>query len=283
MKLVLITGMSGAGKSVALKTLEDSGFEAVDNIPLSLLDALVSTGNRQRPLAIGIDIRSRDFADAQLMQTIEALRHNAALELTVLYLDADDDVLQRRYTETRRTHPLALDRSVLDGIHLERQLLSPIKPLADEVVDTSELLASDLKRLISGKLAAEVKHLHVDIVSFSFKQGLPREADTILDVRFLKNPHYVEELRDFTGQNPEVGQYIEADDHFSGFFDRVVALLLPLLPRYRDEGKSYFTIAIGCTGGKHRSVFVAEKLAKTIVAEAFPVTVRHRDMPQTSS
>lgn len=279
MQLVLITGMSGAGKSGALKTLEDSGFEAVDNIPLHLIAALVGTGSVERNLAVGVDIRSRDFSPEHFVQAVLPLRLNPLVRLHVVFLDCDDEVLRRRFTETRRPHPLADDRTVIDGIRHERSLLEPLKPYASLVLDTSDMTPTDLRRVIGGHFSsvAEPKFkLHV--CSFSFKKGLPREADMVFDVRFLKNPHYDDKLRPLTGRDASVGAHIETDPDFTNFFARLQALLQPLLPRYREEGKSYLTIAIGCTGGRHRSVYVAEKLAASLEQSGYNVSIRHRDL-----
>lgn len=278
-KLALITGMSGAGKSVALKTLEDAGYEAIDNIPLPLLPSVIDGGHVGNCLAVGVDIRNQLFKADQFLRSVAELKANGLVELTVIYLDCDDEVLQRRYTETRRTHPLARDRTVLDGIEQERRLIGTIKEHADISIDTSDTKAADLRRIIQGHVAAAEDSLTVHVMSFSFKKGVPREADSVIDVRFLKNPHYVEALQPLTGQNQRVGEYIESDAHFANFFDRLCLLMLPLLPRYKEEGKNYFTLAIGCTGGKHRSVYVAEKITERINTEGVHASLRHRDMP----
>jgi UPF0042 nucleotide-binding protein len=280
MKLVLVTGMSGAGKSVALKTLEDAGYEAIDNIPLVLLPAVTKVGSgSDRQLAVGVDIRTRDYSAQGFEAIIQGFRADSALELTILFLDCDDEVLRRRFTETRRKHPLAQDRPVLDGIQLERRLIGHIAKIADLTIDTTDTRAADLRRIVAGQIAAAERALSVHVMSFSFKQGLPREADMVFDVRFLKNPHYVLELNQLTGLNKAVGDYIETDAGFADFFNHLTTLVLPLLPRYLDEGKSYLTIAIGCTGGKHRSVYVAEKLADYINQNGFEADVSHRDIP----
>lgn len=277
MKLVLITGLSGAGKSVALRALEDAGFEAIDNMPLSLIGT-VAGAQGGRNTAIGTDIRSRDFSQAHFSQALAPLQERAGVNLSVVYLDCDDEVLQRRFTETRRPHPLAQDRPVMDGIRQERALIQGLREKADFVLDTSALSAQELRRLITAQVAGEEKKLTVTVTSFSFKKGLPREADMVLDVRFLKNPFYEPALKDKTGRDAEVGAHISGDKDFAGFMQRAEALVLPLLPRYRDEGKHYLTLAIGCTGGRHRSVFVAEQLAARIREAGFDVDVRHRDV-----
>ena len=276
MKLVLVTGMSGAGKSVALKTLEDCGFEAIDNLPLAFLPSAAMPGERH--IAIGVDIRSRDFSIAHFQDAIAPLHDNKKIDLKVVFLDADDEVLRRRFTETRRRHPLALDRPVLDGIHHERARIEGLRDLADLVIDTSELSAADLRKIVTAQFAREERTLSVVLTSFSYKRGLPREADMVFDVRFLKNPHYDAKLRPLTGLDREVGNYIESDPGFMDFYQRLLDLLMPLLPRYLEEGKHYLTIAIGCTGGKHRSVYLVQKLGAFLYEDGYNVTLRHRDL-----
>lgn len=278
MKLVLVTGMSGAGKSLALRTLEDCGFEAIDNLPLAFLPAVAGDGSGGGQLVVGCDIRGRDFSAARFTQTIHALRTRPGLDFTMLFLDSDDEVLRRRYTETRRRHPLAQDRPVLDGITHERQLLAPLRDIADTVIDTSETEAAAFRKLITSQFAAEERHVSLVLTSFSFKHGLPRDADMVFDVRFLKNPHYDPELKPLTGLDAKVGAYIESDAGFADFYARLTGLLAPLLPRYLDEGKNYLTIAIGCTGGRHRSVHVVQKLGAFLEAGGHTVTLRHRDI-----
>lgn len=276
MKLILITGMSGAGKGVALRALEDIGFEAMDNLPLSLIEDVL----KKRPganLAIDVDVRSREFSPTVFLQAIEQLRA-AKHDVVTLYLDCDDDVLRKRYTETRRPHPLAADRPVLDGIRLERSLIEPLKSHADLILDTSETTAGDLRRLLNGHFESKGNALGIYVTSFSYRHGVPREADLVFDVRFLRNPHYIEHLKPQTGLDPDVGTYIAGDADFASFFERLTALVLPLLPRYREEGKRYLTIAIGCTGGKHRSVYTAQQLHQTLLKAGYSATINHRDM-----
>jgi UPF0042 nucleotide-binding protein len=278
MKLVLVTGMSGAGKSVALKTLEDSGFEAIDNIPLSLLPALASSDIGMRHLAVGTDIRSRDFSVDHFLKVANLLRNNPQIDFSVLFLDCDDEVLRRRFTETRRRHPLALDRTVMDGIQHEREMIARLRQYADMVLDTSELPTAELRNMVAGHFTGAQRSLSVVVTSFSFKRGVPREADMVFDVRFLKNPYYDEALRPKSGLDEAVGRMIESDSDFAAFYDRLKGFVAPLLPRYQSEGKSYLTVAIGCTGGQHRSVFVAQKLGSFLGGEGYNVTIRHRDL-----
>ncbi|WP_119167174.1 RNase adapter RapZ [Algihabitans albus] len=279
--VVLVTGLSGAGRTTALKLLEDIGYEAIDNLPLNLLGPAVLAGHLDRPVALGADIRNRDFAAQPFLKQLDALVAEPALEVKLVFMDCADDVLQRRFTETRRRHPLAQERPLADGLAAERTMTAPLKARADLVVDTSNLAVPDFRRLITGHFGLGSGGLVVFVTSFSFRQGLPREADLVLDVRFLRNPHYVEALQPLTGRDPRVSAYVANDPAFAGFFSNLTALIEPLLPRYEAEGKSYLTIAIGCTGGKHRSVAIAEKLSTWLTAQGREVTVGHRDMPTT--
>lgn len=284
--IVVITGMSGAGKSTTLKTFEDLGYEAVDNVPLFLLRHMVGEEANvwaeyqaaRRPMAIGVDIRTRDFDVKGIGRLLRDVERIGGLKPRILFLDCDDEALQRRYTETRRRHPLAVDRPLLDGIALERQLLAPLKDSADDVIDTTDLPAGSLKTMLSSRYALAQTGLHVFVTSFSFRRGLPREADLVFDVRFLRNPHYVAELRDQTGADSAVQAYIAEDPDFAEFMARLIALLEPLLPRYVTEGKSYLTLAVGCTGGRHRSVYVAERLAEWLAAAGYGTSLRHREL-----
>ncbi len=279
-RLVLVTGMSGAGKTTALKALEDMGYEAVDNLPLSLLGRLMyPSAMRPEPLAIDIDVRSRDFTVTAFEDAFEPLLVRDDLDVRLLFVDCDDEVLRRRYTETRRRHPLADDRPVIDGIRHERELIGRLRERADMVIDSSELAVGELKRVVGENFALTGRSaLTIFVTSFSYRHGLPREADLAFDVRFLDNPYYDEALRPLTGRDPAVGKHIAADPGYAPFFDSLSRMLLPLLPRFEHEGKSYLTIAIGCTGGRHRSVFVAERLAALLDEHGRPVHLRHRDL-----
>jgi len=280
LRAVLVTGLSGAGKSSAMKALEDLGYETIDNLPLSLLTAVLSpeADRTAQGIAINVDSRSRGFATDQFLRRIATLRERADLDLQVLFLDCSEVVLAQRYTETRRLHPMAQGRPVTDGIALEQQLMHDVRDDADEVIDTTLLSTNDLKRLIAGRFPLD-EHigLSVTVMSFSFKKGLPREADLVLDVRFLANPHWVLELRPGTGRDAPVAAHIMADPAFAEFDERVAGLLGFLVPLYRREGKSYLTIAFGCTGGRHRSVFMAERIGRVLREGGHRVTVIHRD------
>jgi UPF0042 nucleotide-binding protein len=279
-RLVIVTGMSGAGKSVALQALEDAGFETVDNLPVALISSVVAAHD-DHSIAVGVDARTRDFDAPRLLAVIDNLRESTRMQVGLMFLDADTEVIARRYTETRRPHPLAPERRISDGIELERTLLAPLRESGGLVIDTSHLLAADLKRIVQGQFGGGgARRMQVFLMSFGYKNGLPRDADLVLDVRFLKNPHYDQELRPLTGLDPAVGEFITQDPAATMFLERTGALLDPLLPLYEREGKSYFTIAIGCTGGQHRSVYMVERLKEWFAQHNIPVDVRHRDMPR---
>lgn len=283
-RVVLVTGMSGAGRSTALRVLEDEGYEAIDNLPLSLINAVVNEVGLQRPVAIGVDIRNRDFAVGPVLAQLDGLAADARFALSLLFVDCDDEVLGRRYTETRRRHPLAQGRPVADGIALERRLVAPLRERADIVIDSSSLTPADLRaRLLARFGLAGTLGMTVFITSFSYRHGLPREADLVFDVRFLANPHYDPALRPFSGQDAAVADYVAGDPGFAPFFGRLTEMLGDLLPRYEREGKSYLTIGIGCTGGRHRSVFIAERLAAWLRDRGRPVHLTHRDVTRESA
>lgn len=279
-RVVVVTGMSGAGKSAALNALEDAGFETVDNLPLALLNAVVSAGEGAHgSIAVGIDIRTRDFDATRLIATLDAMRTNAALSASIVFLDCDNEVIGQRYTESRRPHPLADDLPVSVGIETERRLLAPVREHADLVIDTSRLAPTDLKRILLGQYSgSKLRPLQIFLMSFGYRYGLPRDADLVFDVRFLKNPHYVPELKPLTGLDEEIAAFMANDVSLSTFLDGVTRLLEPLLPLYEAEGKSYLTIAVGCTGGRHRSVYVTERLSAWLHSKDLAPTIRHRDI-----
>ncbi len=277
--LVLVTGLSGAGRSTALKILEDLGYEAIDNLPLDLLGSMATEGG---PVALGIDIRSRSFAAGTLLDQID--RFSAGARTTLLFLDCDDEVLERRFTETRRPHPLAADRRVADGIAAERLLVAPLRERADLTVDTTRLNGAELRRLLTGHLGlGGGPAMKIFVTSFSYRGGLPREADLVFDARFLANPHYEPDLRPLDGRDPRVAGYVAGDPAYAAFFEGLTGMLAPLLPRYEREGKSYLTIAVGCTGGRHRSVAVAERLAAWLAELGRPVEILHRELSPGST
>ena len=288
-QLLLITGMSGAGKSTTLKALEDLGYEAVDNLPLSLVGSLVGKpGQHAEPLAIGVDIRTRDFGIDLFFQEHELLLARPDLDVGLVFLDSDDEVLRQRYTETRRRHPMSErhrtdgstpERRVSDGIARERNLVAQLRDRADLVIDTSHLTINEFRRVLTGNFGNDAESsFFVSVVSFSYRRGIPREADMVFDVRFLTNPHYEKDLQPLTGRDEDVGKFIAADPEFSTFYGSLIQLIKPLFPRFRAEGKSYLTIAIGCTGGQHRSVYVAERLHAWLVSRGESVTITHREI-----
>lgn len=278
-RLMVVTGMSGAGRSTALKAFEDMGYEAVDNLPLSLLPNLVGPHAMKAPLAIGVDVRTRDFAVPALVKTLDGLVKDKNIDLRMVFLDCDDDRLERRYTETRRRHPLAAEHPVADGIRLERQRVWPLRDRADLVIDTSSLTPADLKRMLQGYFRLDsAPGITIFVTSFSYRHGLPRDADLVFDMRFLRNPHYVPALQKLSGRDPEVGSFIESDPDFAPRFKELCDWLDKLLPRYENEGKSYLTIALGCTGGRHRSVYAAERLSAWLAGAGRPVSILHRDL-----
>jgi RNase adapter protein RapZ len=281
-RIVLVTGMSGAGRTTALHALEDAGYEAVDNLPLTLMLVLTRSDEATgKPLAIGMDTRTRGFAATALLATIDRLRAEPDCDAQLLFLDCDDEVLRRRYTETRRRHPLAIDRPVTDGIRTERTMLRDLRDRAQLVIDTSAMTGADLKRQVQTAFSLDVRPgLGVQVVSFAYRNGLPRDADLVFDVRFLANPHYEPNLKALTGDNPDVAAFIERDPGCHSFIDGLTTMLSALLPRYESEGKSYLTIAIGCTGGRHRSVYVAERLVAWLRKEGRRCGVLHREMVQ---
>ncbi|ODU21405.1 MAG: RNase adaptor protein RapZ [Sphingomonas sp. SCN 67-18] len=284
-RILLVTGMSGAGKSTALNTLEDLGWEVVDNLPLALLDRLLGTpppegaGDDDRPLAFGMDTRTRGFDADAVIRRITRLRAAGIYDISTLFLDCGGAELERRYSETRRRHPLALDRPASDGIAREREILAPLRLWFDHVLDTTALSSNELQHDIRARFAGEQGAATTLLVtSFGFARGLPRNADLVFDMRFLRNPHWDRHLRPLTGLDPEVGEYIAEDPAYAEAVDRIGGLLEMLLPRYRREGKAYVTVAIGCTGGRHRSVHVAEQVAQRLREAGFSPTVAHRDL-----
>jgi len=277
--VVLVTGLSGAGRSSSLKALEDIGYEAVDNLPIALLAPLLAPEVATRtPLVVGIDVRSRGFGADLLIAEVERLRARPDLALRLLFLDCDSEVLARRFTETRRRHPVAGDRPLADGIQKERLLMRPLREHADEVIDTSALAGADLRRVLWSRFQlGPGLGVSVTVTSFSFRHGLPREADLVFDARFLDNPHYDPILRPLDGRDKRVSDRVAADPDFAPFFDGITTMLERLIPRFYAEGKSYLTIAFGCTGGRHRSVTLAERLGKWLSSRGQRVDIIHRD------
>ncbi|MEA3061396.1 MAG: RNase adapter protein RapZ [Sphingomonadales bacterium] len=282
-RILLVTGLSGAGKSTALRTLEDLGWEVVDNLPLSLLEHLLSTPpgkggpRRRRPLAIGIDSRTRDFDAKRIVDQIKALADDRDFPVETLFFDCAGSELLRRYSETRRRHPLAPDRPATDGIAAERELMAPMRRWADHVVDTTDTTPNALQQQLRDRFGTPADAPTLTVMSFGFARGLPRNADIVFDMRFLRNPYWEDRLRDLTGDDQRVAAYMAEDQGYAAV-GRIEALLLDLLPRYRAEGKSYVTVAFGCTGGRHRSVHVAARVAARLREAGFSPTLEHRDL-----
>ncbi len=278
-KIVLVTGPSGAGRSSAIRALEDIGFEVIDNMPLRLLPALLETPAPERHLALGIDTRTRDFNVASMDEALADLAAEPGLEPELLYLDCDTDVLLRRFSETRRRHPLANNDRVEAAIERELSLLAPLRDRADLRIDTSSLNIHELRSAIEKHFApAGVGVLAVSLQSFSYKRGLPRSVDMIFDCRFLKNPYWLPELRPLDGRDAPVQDHIATDPRFAEFEKRAQELILFLLPAHRDEGKSHLSIAFGCTGGQHRSVALVERTAAALAEAGWQVSIRHREL-----
>jgi UPF0042 nucleotide-binding protein len=275
----LVTGPSGAGRTTAINVLEDLDFEAIDNLPLRLVPALVAAGGADRALVLGLDPRNRDFSTEAMVDMIDMLKARRGLKTTVLYLDADAEILLRRFSETRRRHPLSPAESPELGVSRELDLMQPVKERSDVVIDTSDLNVHQLRAEVERLFAPSGRRLAVSLHSFSYKRGIPRNVDMVFDCRFLSNPYWEPALRVHDGRDQEVQDYVMSDARFQGFFDRVLDLTLSLLPAYREEGKSHFSIAFGCTGGQHRSVTLAETLAKALAREGQQVSIRHRELP----
>ncbi|HPQ50051.1 MAG TPA: RNase adapter RapZ [Alphaproteobacteria bacterium] len=278
--LVFVTGLSGAGISSTMKILEDLGYAAFDNFPLSLLDALLNQESLDgRPIAVAIDTRARDFNPVLLMDKINEIKNKNDFLVKTFFLIADEPVLLKRFNETRRKHPLAKDRSIADGIAAEKSLLFTLKHEAGYVIDSSDYSIHDLRRIVEG-FADGLVHgkMNVTVMSFSYRYGLPREADLVIDVRFLRNPNWEVSLKDLTGLNSDVQDFVRGDQVYDDFLTGTKNLLDILLPRYQSEGKSYLTIAFGCTGGRHRSVTLAEEIGGYLENKNLPVLMHHREI-----
>lgn len=278
-RLVLVTGPSGAGRSTALKALEDLRFEVIDNLPLSLIPRLLDGPAAGPALALGVDARNRDFSANALADLIRQLKADPQVEAELLFLDCRDDVLLRRFSETRRRHPMAPAESPADGVAREQDVLLRIRDLADRMIDTSDLTLHDLRATIADLFGGHREgRLALSVHSFSYKQGMPHGLDMVFDCRFLRNPYWVEELRTLDGQSAEVAAYVAGDPRFDAFFTRIRDLSLFLLPAYVDEGRTHLSIGLGCTGGQHRSVAVAERLRKGLAEAGWQVSIRHREL-----
>jgi RNase adapter protein RapZ len=281
-RLLLVNGMSGAGKSTVLDTLEDMGWDIVDNLPADLLDDFVHGGKRRRTVsaAVGMDARSRGFDPDKLPLLIRSME---GVEPEILYLDCSGAELMRRYDETRRRHPLAPDRPAEDGIARERRLTAPLRSAADSVLDTTDLTPGELRDELKRRYGGDSDRPVLTIASFSFARGISRTADLVFDLRFLPNPHWVDELRPLTGADRAVRDYLEREPAWGETMERIEALLIDWIPRYWAAGKSYVTVAFGCTGGRHRSVAAAEDMAERLRGAGFSPNVRHRDLASRPS
>ncbi len=284
LRLLLVTGLSGAGKSTALDVLEDLGWETIDNLPVRLLESLVNSSIQNAhspsgPLAIGFDSRTRGFVPSDIIELVKTLSSRPGLSITFMFIDCSGAELERRYNETRRRHPMAQGRPVFDGIAAERELLEPLRRWADIVIDTTALSSNELQARVREQFApADNGTMTLTLSSFGFARGMPPLADLVFDMRFLDNPHWVDELRELTGQDAAVGEHIERDTGFAPVFTQIRDLIVTLLPRYTAQGKAYVHVAFGCTGGRHRSVFTAERMAQHLREAGFSPTVRHRNL-----
>lgn len=278
-RIVLITGPSGAGRSTAVNAFEDMGFETIDNLPLEFLPRLLDGPRLGRDLALSVDVRTRDFSVKAVMDAVDILEHSENYEASLFYIDCSTDVLLRRYSETRRRHPSAPDSSPLKGIELEQDLLHALRHRADVYLETSEMSPHDLRAEVEKLFGTEhARGLAVNLQSFSYKRGVPRGIDMVLDCRFLRNPYWDVNLREKNGLDRGVQEYVKADKLYDAFFAQTVDMASLLLPAYRDEGKAHFTIGLGCTGGKHRSVCVTQELSAALAKLGWQTSVRHREM-----
>ena len=278
-KLILVTGPSGAGRSTAIRALEDADYEVIDNLPLSLLSRLLDGPPLETPLALGLDVRNRDFTVDRVIQTIDTLRQDNRVDLQVLFMDCAEDVLVRRYSETRRRHPLAGDATPHEAIRREHEMLVPIKARADVLVDTTDMTPHDARAEVqSWFITTGSKAMSITVQSFSYKRGIPLGSDLVFDCRFLRNPHWEPELRSKDGRDPEVADYVSHDDRFDGFFHSIIKMADFLLPGFVEEGKTHLTIAFGCTGGQHRSVALTEAVTKALAEKGWAVSKRHREI-----
>lgn len=278
--VLVVTGMSGAGRTTAISALEDLGYEAMNNFPVSLFDALIQPViGTSAPIAVGVETRTRGFSTRALTETVDRLRDRWRAGAILIFLDCLDEVLISRFSQTRRRHPLAPAEDPATGVARERDILAPVRERADAVIDTTTMTPHELKSEIQSRFALiQSTGLAVNIQSFSYKRGTPHGADMVLDCRFLRNPYWDEDLRALDGRDPRIQDFVQDDPLYETFFDMLLNMVTTLLPAYRDEGKAHFTIGLGCTGGRHRSVTVAEGLSAALQARGWPVSIRHPEV-----
>jgi len=278
--VLVVTGMSGAGRTTAIKALEDMGYEALNNFPLSLFEALIEpVAGTSAPIAIGVESRTRGFSARALTDMVDRLRSEWRAGAVLVFLDCDDNELASRFSQTRRRHPLAPAEDATTGIARERDVLAGVRDRADAVIDTTTMTPHELKAELEARFALDRSAgLSVTVQSFSYKRGVPHGADMVLDCRFLRNPYWDEDLRELDGRDPRIQDFVQGDPLFRTFYDKLVDMVTLLLPAYRAEGKAYFTVALGCTGGRHRSVTVTELLAADLAAADWPISLRHREL-----
>ena len=281
MKFIIVTGLSGSGKSEAMRSLEDMGFYCVDNLPPTLIpkfaELCYQSNSTIDKVALGIDVRGRKFFEA-LHESLNVLKKDK-YPFEVLYLDCSDDILLKRYKMTRRNHPLAINRQIPEGIKMEKTILEPLKEIADCIIDTSNMKPKDLKEEI-GKIYYDGEtnnNLTISVVSFGFKHGIPTDSDLVFDVRFLPNPYYVEELREKTGEEQSVRDYVMNSEISTKFYEKLLDMINFLVPQYIEEGKHHLVISIGCTGGRHRSVTISNLIGDELMKQGYRVVKKHRD------
>lgn len=279
-RVLIVTGLSGAGRTTAINALEDLGYEAIENLPLPMFETLIaSSKGPQAPIAIGVETRTRGFSARALTETVATLRNIWQAGAALLFLDCSDRVLLARFNQTRRRHPLAPAEDPATGIARERDILAEVREQADAVIDTSIMNPHELKAELAARFALDHSvGMAVTLQSFSYKRGSPPGADMVIDTRFLQNPYWRDDLRMLDGRDDRIQEFVRSDPLYAGFLGKLCDLISMLLPAYRDEGKAYFTLALGCTGGRHRSVTVAEEIGRTLAEQGWPVSIRHREL-----
>lgn len=276
-QLIIITGASGAGRTTAINVFEDVGFETVDNIPISMIDSLVLSKTRNKNLALGVDIRTREFSPKNLRKLLSKYKK---MVVKIIFLDCDSNKLLKRFNETRRSHPLSGVKSLSEALAEEMEYLKPIKDFANIIIDTTDYSPTDLReKLLNNLSIAKIKKFSILIQSFSYKNGLPRNLDMIFDCRFLKNPYWISHLKKLDGRDKKVQDFLSSSKEFKIFFSKVLSLINFLIPQVQKEGKSQFSIGFGCTGGQHRSVVFVNMLSNKLNNDGHNVLSNHRDLP----